>query len=282
MALALAATALALVAPAPGWSLATTGLGGGTVWTGSIPNTFVADDRSSAVYLPPGYDPARRYPVVYLLHGMRGSPSSIYDSLRLADVADTLIDAGAQPFIAVVPVAGPVVHPDAGEWAGVWEDYLVDDVVPWTDSHLATLASPGDRALDGLCAGGFGAVDIGLRHPGLFGTLGSWQGYFAPVFRDGPFVHATRADLAAHDPALLVRREVGALRRDDVRFFLSAGGNHGRVLRRWTVAFAGELSRLGLRHELWLFPAHRRGGFWRATVQPALAYAVAAFPAEAR
>jgi hypothetical protein len=277
MAPALAAAVLALAAPAPGWSLASTGPAGGSVWTGSIPNTFVADSRQSAVYLPPGFDRRRAYPVVYLLHGMRGSPSSIVDGLHLADVADGLIAAGSAPFIAVIPVAGPLLHPGAGEWAGVWEDYLVHDVVPWADAYLPTIAAPVGRALEGLCAGGFGAVDIGLRHPGLFGTLGSWEGYFAPVFHDGPFAGASRAVLRSHDPSLLVRREAPALRRVAVRFYISAGGNHGRVLRRFSVAFAWQLRVLHLAHELRLLPKESRGHFWRLTLPSALAYAVAGF-----
>jgi enterochelin esterase-like enzyme len=233
----------------------------------------VPDRRLSAVYLPPGFTPARRYPVVYLLHGMQGSPASIFRGMRLAAVADGLIAGGAAPFIAVMPVAGPVVDPNAGEWAGVWERYVVRDVVPWADAHLPTIRTPAGRALEGVCAGGFGAVDIGLRHPGIFGTLGSFDGYFAPVFRDGPFVHATRADLLAHDPTVLVRREAAALRNSGVRFYVSAGGNHGAVLARWTVQFAHELRALRLPHELWRLPKRETGHFWRATFPSALAYA---------
>src|SRR5262249_7518103 len=146
------------------------------------------DHRASAVYLPPGFSPDTRYPVVYLLHGMRGNPSEFWDALNLADVADRLISSGeAPPFIAVLPVAGPGGDPDSGEWAGVWEDYFVQDVVPWVDAQLPVLPGAQNSALEGLCAGGYGAVDIALRHPGLFGTVGSWEGYFAPVFDDGPF-----------------------------------------------------------------------------------------------
>ena len=278
MPLAVAAAALSLIAPAPGFLRATSGPAGGAVWTGRIPNTFVASDRRlSAIYLPPAYNPARRYPVVYLLAGMRGSPASIYHGMRLATVADRLIASGAAPFIAVLPVAGPTVHPNSGEWAGVWEDYLVDDVVPWVDEHLRTVAREPGRALEGLCAGGFGAIDIGLRHPGLFGTLGSWEGYFAPIFHDGPFAGAARADLLAHDPIALVRRDAASLQRDGTRFYVSAGGNHGRILRSMTVAFARELRRLRLPHELWLLPRSEQGHFWRATLASALAYADAAF-----
>jgi enterochelin esterase-like enzyme len=272
--MALLAAAVALAFPAPGWTPVARGPDGGTVFAGRIPNTFApSDHRLSAIYLPPGFDPWRRYPVLYLLHGMRGAPSSIYAGMQLPRVADAFIVHGAAPFIAVMPVAGPLVHPDGGEWAGVWEDYVVRDVVPWVDAHLPTIASARARALEGLCAGGFGAMDIGLRHPGLFGTLGSYEGYFAPVFRDGPFVHATRADLRTHDPVLLVQREAATLRRTGVRFYVSAGGNHAGVLARWSLAFARELHTLQLPHELWRLPASERGGFWRATLPSALAYA---------
>ena len=275
--LAAALAALALGLPAS-WTPVAHGPDGGVVWSGRIPDSAVPSDRrASAVYLPPGYSEARRYPVIYLLHGMAGNPSSFYDGLRLADVADDLIASGAPPFVAVMPVAGPTVNPNSGEWAGVWEDFVVRDVVPWTDAHLATIASASARALAGLCAGGYGAIDIGLRHPGVFGTLESWEGYFAPVFRDGPFVHASAADLAAHNPALLVRSEAAALRRAGVRFYVSVGGNHAEVLRQWSLDFAGELTQLRLAHELWLLPASERGHFWRATLPSALAYAADGF-----
>jgi enterochelin esterase-like enzyme len=178
-----------------------------------------------------------------------------------------------------MPVAGTVVHPDEGEWAGVWEDYVVDDVVPWVDANLPAIPAARDRALEGLSAGGFGAVDIGLRHPGLFGTLGSSAGYFRPVFHDGPFAHAGAADLDAHTPTLLVRREAAELRRDRTRFYVSVGGNHGAVFTRWSISFARELRKLRLPFELWRLPRADRGHFWGTTFPSALLYASAGFRA---
>jgi enterochelin esterase-like enzyme len=153
----------------------------------------------------------------------------------------------------------------------VWEEYVVHDVVPWIDSHLAT--DPTGRSIAGLSAGGYGAVDIGLRHPDLFDTMESWGGYFQP-FRDGPFTHATKAMLDAHDPRLLVRREAAALRRRDVRFFLSTGrSGHGDVRASWTFDFARELATLGLSHRLWVLPDSARGHLWRAQLPAAIDYA---------
>jgi enterochelin esterase-like enzyme len=265
--------------PLSGWTLVRTGSSGGTVWVGHIPNRHVADTRLSAVYVPPGYSAQHRYPVVYLLHGLPGSPSSYYASLDVANVADTIIGRTHQPFIAVIPVGGPRTHAANGEWAGVWEDYLTQDVLPWADHNLPTLPSRRGRALAGLCAGGYGAMNTGLRHPRLFGTLEAWEGYFAPVFRDGPFAHAPAAVLAANNPTLLVRNRAPLLRALRTRFFVAVGGNHGDVLRVWSLRYAALLTKLHLAHRLWLVPAAEKGHLWRPMVAPALTYAVDGFAA---
>jgi enterochelin esterase-like enzyme len=238
-----------------------------------IANPADPGERASAVYLPPGFSRGHRYPVLYLLHGLPGSPSSFYDSLQLAHVVDGLIAAKrVVPMIVVLPAGADRV---TAEWAGPWEAYVVRDVVPWVDAHLPTVRSAGARVLGGLCAGGFGAMDIGLRHPKLFGGLESWEGYFAPVFRDGPFAHATTAILDANDPTLLVRRDVSVLHRDGVRFYVSVGGNHADVLRVWSLDFASLLGTLRLPHTLWKLPPADEGHFWRATLPSALEFASA-------
>src|SRR5690242_5629065 len=166
---------VALVAAAsflPG-SAAQIGTGplGGSVWQEQIPDARVPWHlRPTVFYLPPGATAGRRYPVVFFLHGFPGSPYQFVDGLRLAETADTEIESGhLPPFVAVVPPAGLDVH--HGEWSGVWEDFLVRDVVPWVNAHLPVTGDPAGRTLAGLSAGGYGAVDIGLRHPRLFGTL---------------------------------------------------------------------------------------------------------------
>jgi enterochelin esterase-like enzyme len=270
-----AATAVAASSPdlPPGFLVVRHGPNGGTVWEGRIPNRLRADPRLADVYLPPGYTADRRYPVIYFLHGFWGSPSSFVDGLRLADAADTEITAGrARPFIGVMPPGGPMTKTTSDEWAGVWETYVIRDVVPWVDANLS--ADPAQRSIAGLSAGGYGAVDIGLRHPGMFKTLESWGGYFQP-FRDGPFARATGAYIAARTPTLLARQKAALLRRRELRFFLSTGtSGHGDVKARWTFEFASELSQLKLAHELWVLPAKDRGHLFRRGLPAAIDYAV--------
>lgn len=221
----------------PGFTTATVGPDGGRVLTGPIPGT----QRPGLVYLPPGFDATHRYPTVYLLHGMPGSPTEYLGGANLVDWADAAISAGTvKPFVAVIPAAGPSPKYN-GEWAGPWERALVDDVVPWADANLPTVANARGRVLAGLSAGGFGAADIALRHPGVFGTVESWSGYFTPL-RDGPLKDAPGATLDANNPVLLARSEAARLRADGTRFFVSTGPYHSHWFKpQQTTDFAHEL-----------------------------------------
>jgi enterochelin esterase-like enzyme len=265
MHLAVAASILAL----SGFTQLKAGPNGGQVLIGTIPGT----PRPSCVYLPPGYSARRRYPVVYLLHGLPGSPTEYVFGTRLADFADAGISsARLRPFIAVMPPAGQSYRYD-GEWAGPWEREVVDRVVPWVDSTFSTVASPRGRVIAGLSAGGFGAIDIALRNPATFGTAEAWSGYFEPL-PDGPFKDAARTVLAANDPVSLVRARAPQLRADGVRFFLSTGPFHSaRILPSSTLAFAKEVRRLGLTATYRSFPGKK--GEWRDQLDAGLGWAMA-------
>lgn len=226
------------------------------------------------MYLPPGYSPSTRYPVVYLLQGFRGSPYQFVFGVSLPTIADGLIARGAvSPFIAVMPPAGQTAA-YRGEWTGAWEDELVHAVVPWVDAQLPAVPLPSGRIVAGLSAGGYGAVDIGLRHPSMFGTLESWSGSFTAP-RDGSLRDAGAGELAAHDPSLIARREAPLLHQLGTRFFLSAGTADVADASAAT-SFAEELALLRLPHRFLLVAGRHNGRFWRSQLPAALEYALAA------
>jgi enterochelin esterase-like enzyme len=228
--------------------------------------------RPSLIYLPPHIDPHRRYPVVYLLHGIRGAPYSFPGGLKFTAVADHLIASHrTRPFIAVMPPAG--VNPSfRGEWTGSWETYVVRSVVNYADRTLPTVPRPEDRSIAGLSAGGYGAVDIALRHPGVFGTVEAWSGYFTAP-HDGSLAHAGAPALEAHDPSVLARDQARSPRTAAVRFYLTAGARDREALTP-TRRFARELTRLGLRPTLVITPGGHTTSSWRAGLPGALSFAV--------
>src|SRR5262249_19518152 len=173
-----------------GWTSVVMGPDGGTVWQGVVPNHVVRGaHRATLVYLPPNVDPAQRYRMIVLLHGLRGAPGSFIGGLRLAAVADQLISTHrVPPFIAIMPPAGRTVA-FAGEWTGPWETYVARAVLGWAGRPLPVRRSGSGRAIAGFSAGGYGAVDIALRHGGSFGSIASLSGYYeAP--HDGSLKHA--------------------------------------------------------------------------------------------
>ncbi|MEP6813134.1 MAG: hypothetical protein ABI990_09105, partial [Actinomycetota bacterium] len=81
----------------PGFAPVASGPQGGQLLRGTFPGTV----RDGYVYLPPGFERGTRYPVVYLLHGMPGSPSEYLYGTDLPAFADDAIARHAlHPFIA--------------------------------------------------------------------------------------------------------------------------------------------------------------------------------------
>ncbi|MDA8016124.1 MAG: alpha/beta hydrolase-fold protein [Thermoanaerobaculia bacterium] len=165
------------------------------------------------VVLPVGYeDSDRRYPVLYLLHGIRshhGSWRSVLETLGSTSWAGDLI--------VVMPDAGNswyVNWNSAGEY-GAWEDYVVDDLIGHVDSTFRTVPERAGRALGGFSMGGFGALSIGLRNPERFLTVASISGYL-------DYARAARRELEDGEPIPRRRRQRPSQLAEGLKRFESA------------------------------------------------------------
>lgn len=133
------------------------------------------------VYLPPSYaaEPARRFPVVYLLHGLGMRPTDWERSgpghPPLSAAITASIRAGTLQEMIVVYANGANAHLGSlymnSSVGGGWEDALVRDLVAWTDARYRTLPQAASRGVTGLSMGGFGALRFGFLHPDVFGAV---------------------------------------------------------------------------------------------------------------
>jgi enterochelin esterase-like enzyme len=173
------------------------------------------------VYLPPGYEreSARRYPVVYVLHGFLGSPNDFtkptFGGMTVQGAMDTLIASRrVQEMIVVVPNGN---NGNGGSFyvnspaTGNWGDYLLRDVIPWVDRTFRTIPSAAGRGLAGHSMGGYAALVQGMQHPELFGAIYA----MSPCCVDVP------AEFGPQNPVWAKAR--AARTRDDFWRMLKAG-----------------------------------------------------------
>lgn len=140
------------------------------------------------VYRPRVRDSAR-LPVLYFLHGLPGSPRDVFDT-GLRHSLDAYFAAGHRPFVVVAPDGNGTQHGDT-EWANAAdgsdqvESFLTGVVIPAIEGRNRRDAA--HRAIAGFSMGGYGAMNIALRHRELFGQVVSVAGYFHVDDPDGMF-----------------------------------------------------------------------------------------------
>ncbi len=145
------------------------GVQAGEVLSDSARSSALGRDVKFTVYLPDGYkDGAGPYPVVYLLHGAGGDENEWRTKGGAVETLDALIKRGLmRPSVVVMPTAGP-----ASWWAnGVAEKgeaAIIDDLLPYVESRYKVARDRKGRAIGGLSMGGYGALNLALRHPARF------------------------------------------------------------------------------------------------------------------
>ncbi|MES1262169.1 MAG: alpha/beta hydrolase-fold protein [Acidobacteriota bacterium] len=153
--------------------------------------------RHAMVYLPPDYDAQtkKRYPVLYLQHGGGEDETGWIRQGRANVILDNLLAAGeAKPMIIVMAygyarragspapnLSGPTLGTPQGaqardEMAKVFEDDVVQALIPFVDKTYRTLADRDNRAMAGLSMGGFQTFHVTTNHLDLFSHIGGFSG----------------------------------------------------------------------------------------------------------
>jgi enterochelin esterase-like enzyme len=135
-----------------------------------------ATDRDVVVYLPSGYaaDKARRYPVVYALHGYGLTADGFAGLLQTPRTAESAFAAGAPGMIVVLPDTQTLHNGSmysSSVTTGDWEGFLTRDLIAYVDAHYRTLPDRRSRGLAGHSMGGYGVARIGMKYPETFGAL---------------------------------------------------------------------------------------------------------------
>jgi S-formylglutathione hydrolase FrmB len=294
--------------------------GPGTVLDASFASKALGVTKKYKVYLPPGYDTltTRRYPVVYMLHGLGGNEGNwlrggkidaVSDQLRLQAII--VMPDGDDAFYANAAtspdlkacLAGQPVFADGElpeDYCVVrrrYEDYMTQDLVAHVDATYRTIAERRARGIGGLSMGGFGALQLAMRHKDLYAATASHSGVHS-LFYAGPHPYEAgkvklHEDIATwgrglgiigehirgvfgpdvvtwrgYDPTTLA----GALKNGELAIYLDCGTedmfqfqDSGQYLHDLLVA-------RGIEHEWYLGPGKHDFSFWGERIDDSLAF----------
>lgn len=154
-----------------------------TVRTEEVPKYSVLDGQVSGEHvimatLPEGYDAGgdTRYPVQYHMHGHPDRPNTAANQQMFEE------STAGVPLITVAPNGSGRgwysnwTNPPAELGKQNWENFHLDQVIPFIDANLRTIPTREGRAISGHSMGGFGAFHYAEHRPELFGYVGSFSG----------------------------------------------------------------------------------------------------------
>ena len=174
------------VIPAPtGFDLLRNGIPHGKVDSITYNSTTVGTIRKALVYTPPGYSKDKKYPVLYLLHGIGGDEKEWFINGHPEVILDNLYaEKKVEPMIVVLPngramkddrATGNIMAPDKVQAFATFEKDLIKDLIPSLEKNYPVIEDAEHRAIAGLSMGGGQSLNFGLGNLDQFAWVGGFS-----------------------------------------------------------------------------------------------------------
>ena len=145
----------------------------------------VGTKRKALVYTPPSYTKGRKYPVLYLLHGIGGDEKEWLKGGQPQVILDNLYAGNKlQPMIVIMPngramkddrATGNIMASDKVEAFATFEKDLLNDLIPFVEKKYPVLTNRENRAIAGLSMGGGQSLNFGLGNLDRFAWIGGFS-----------------------------------------------------------------------------------------------------------
>ncbi|WP_194776793.1 alpha/beta hydrolase-fold protein [Pararhodonellum marinum] len=175
-----------------GFDTERSGIPRGKLDTISYSSKTVGVTRKALIYTPPSFSKNKKYPVLYLLHGIGGDEKEWLKGAQPQIILDNLYaDGKIEPMIVVMPngramkddrATGNIMAPDKVEAFATFEKDLLHDLIPFIDKKYPVLKDRGNRAIAGLSMGGGQSLNFGLGNLDKFAWVGGFSS--APNTKD--------------------------------------------------------------------------------------------------
>jgi len=162
-----------------------TGIAHGKIDSISYPSKTVGSNRKALIYMPPNYSKNKKYPVLYLLHGIGGDEKEWLKGGQPQVILDNLYaENKIEPMIVVMPngramkddrATGNIMAPDKVEAFATFEKDLLNDLIPYIEKKFPVIKDREHRAIAGLSMGGGQSLNFGLGNLDIFAWIGGFS-----------------------------------------------------------------------------------------------------------
>jgi len=169
----------------PGFDVVRTDIPHGKIDTISYNSATVGTTRQALIYTPPGYSADKKYPVLYLLHGIGGDKMEWLNGSHPEVILDNLYAADkVEPMIVVMPngramkddsATGNIFDREKVEAFATFEKDLLIDLIPFVEKNFPVIADREHRAIAGLSMGGGQSLNFGLGNLNTFAWVGGFS-----------------------------------------------------------------------------------------------------------
>jgi enterochelin esterase-like enzyme len=161
------------------------GIAHGKIDSISYPSKTVGLNRKAMIYMPPNYSKTRKYPVLYLLHGIGGDEKEWLKGGQPQVILDNLYaENKIEPMLVVMPngralkddrAIGNIMAPDKVEAFATFEKDLINDLIPYIEKKFPVIKDRKYRAIAGLSMGGGQSLNFGLGNLDIFAWIGGFS-----------------------------------------------------------------------------------------------------------
>jgi len=168
-----------------GYDVLQAGVAAGKIDSVQYQSKTVGSKRKALVYTPPGFDKKKKYPVLYLLHGIGGDEKEWLKGGNPQLILDNLYaEKKIEPMIVVMPngramkddrATGNIMAQDKVAAFATFEQDLLKDLIPFVEGKYPVLKDREHRAIAGLSMGGGQSLNFGLGNLDQFAWVGGFS-----------------------------------------------------------------------------------------------------------
>ncbi len=252
-----------------------------------------------SVFLPADYadNPKKRYPVVYLLHGLGDDHNSWNDKwLNIASrIENWEVNGGLEPMIYIMPQGFRSYYVNRYDGRYNYMDMFIQELVPQMDAKYRTVADAGHRAVVGYSMGGFGAMILAAKNPDVFSvsvplsmsfrtdeqytteSAGAWDNQWGAIFGGrGTTGEARLTNYYKQHCPFYMFTEQNISQYSSVKYFYDCGDDEEQLLVANDNLHV-QLRDIGFTHEFRVRNGGHTSQYWASAMQEALPFIVSCF-----